>query len=49
MLTTEQLAQWYRFLPSGDSPEQQKIQDEIARRFKDMGGMTPAIEKKIGW
>jgi hypothetical protein len=25
--THEQLARWYRFLPSGDTKEQQKIQD----------------------
>jgi hypothetical protein len=27
--THEQLARWYRFLPSGDTKEQQKIQDHI--------------------
>jgi len=37
----EQLARWYRSLPSGDTKEQQKI-------FKKLGGMTPAMEKKIG-
>ena len=43
------MARWYRFLPGGDTPEQQQIQDEIAKRFKDAGGMTPDFEKKIGW
>jgi hypothetical protein len=38
----EQLARLYRFLPSGDTKEQQKI-------FKKLGGMTPAMEKKIGY
>jgi hypothetical protein len=36
----EQFARWYRFLPSGDSKEQQKIIDRIAERFKRFGGMT---------
>jgi hypothetical protein len=44
----EQLARWYRFLPSGDTKEQQKIMDRIAARFKRLGAMTPALEKKIG-
>ena len=36
----EQLARRYRFLPSGDTKEQQKIMDRIAERFKRLGGMT---------
>jgi hypothetical protein len=47
--THEQLARWYRFLPSGDTKEQQKIQDHIAERFKELGGMNPALSKKIGF
>ena len=45
----EQLARWYRFLPSGDTKEQQKVLDRIAERFKQLGGMTPVISKKIGF
>ena len=45
----EQLARWYRFLLSGDTKEQQKVLDRIAERFKQLGGMTPAISKKIGF
>ena len=45
----EQLARWYRFLPCGDTPEQKKICDSIAERFKKLGGMTPALEKQIGF
>jgi hypothetical protein len=45
----EQLARWYRFLPSGDTREQQEIQDRIAERFKALGGMTSAMSKKIGF
>jgi hypothetical protein len=45
----EQLARWFRFLPSGDTEEQEHIQDRIAARFKALGGMTPALSKKIGF
>jgi hypothetical protein len=45
----EQLARWYRFPPSGDTKEQQRIQERITDRFKALGGMTPAISKKIGF
>lgn len=45
----EQLAHWYRFLPSGDTPEQRKIQHRLAERFQKMGGMTPELSKKIGF
>ena len=45
----EQLARWYRFLPAGDTKEQQQVMDRIAERFKKLGGMTPALEKKIGF
>lgn len=45
----EQLAKWYRFLPSGDTKEQQRVQDRIAERFKQLGGMTPELSKKIGF
>jgi hypothetical protein len=45
----EQLAKWNRFLPSGDTPEQRKIQHRLAERFQKMGGMTPELSKKIGF
>jgi len=45
----EELARWYRFLPSGDSREQQKIADRIEKRFKQLGGMTDALSDKIGY
>jgi hypothetical protein len=45
----EQLARWYRFLPCGDTPTQKKICDRIAERFKEFGGMTPDLEKHIGY
>ena len=45
----EQLARWYRFLPSDKTPEHQKLMDKIAKRFKALGGMTPEISKRIGF
>lgn len=45
----EELARWYRFLPAGDTREQQRVQDRIAERFKKLGGMTPKLEKAIGF
>ena len=45
----EELAKWYRFLPSGDTKEQLRVQDRIAERFKQLGGMTPELSKKIGF
>lgn len=45
----EQLARWYRFLPSGDTNEEQRVIERIAERFKQLGGMTPVISKKIGF
>jgi hypothetical protein len=45
----EQLAKWYRFLPSGDTKEHQKIADRIEKRFKQLGGMTPELSDRIGF
>jgi len=44
----EQLARWYRFLPSGENSADQKIMKRIAERFEKLGGMTPELSKKIG-
>jgi hypothetical protein len=44
----EQLARWYRFLPSGESASDLKIMRRIAERFDKLGGMTPELSKKIG-
>ena len=44
----EQLARWYRFLPSGETKADQKIMKRIAERFEKLGGMTPELNKKIG-
>lgn len=45
----EQLAMWFRFLPTGDTPEQKRIMKRIEQRFKEKGGMTPAVSSKIGY
>ena len=45
----EQLAQWFSHLPAGDTPEQKKVMDRINERFQKLGGMTPALEKKVGF
>jgi hypothetical protein len=44
----EQLARWYRFLPSGETAGGQKIMKRIAERFEKLGGMTAELSKKIG-
>ncbi len=44
----EQLARWYRFLPSGETAADQKIMKRIAERFEKLGGMTNELSKKIG-
>jgi hypothetical protein len=33
----EQLARWYRFLPSGETAADQKIMKRIAERFEKLG------------
>lgn len=44
----EQLARWYRFLPSGETAADQKITKRIAERFEKLGGMTAELSKRIG-
>jgi len=44
----EQLAHWYRFLPSGETAAEQKIMKRIAERFEKVGGMTRELSKRIG-
>jgi len=45
----EQLARWFSHLPAGNTPEQKKIMKRIDERFKKLGGMTPELEKKVGY
>jgi hypothetical protein len=44
----EQLARWYRFLPSGETVADQKIMKRIAKRFQKLGGMSAELSKRIG-
>ena len=44
----EQLANWYRFLPAGQTDEDRNILSRMSERFAEMGGMTPELSKKIG-
>jgi hypothetical protein len=44
----EQLARWYRFLPSGETAANQKMMRRIAERFEKLGGMHVELHKKIG-
>jgi hypothetical protein len=44
----EQLARWYRFLPSGETLADQKIMKRILERFEKLGGMNAELSKKIG-
>ena len=44
----EQLARWYRFLPSGETADDRKTMKRIAERFDELGGMTADLSKKIG-
>jgi hypothetical protein len=44
----EQLAPWYRFLPSGETSADQKIMKRLAERFEKLGGITAELSKKIG-
>ena len=45
----EQICRWYRFLPSGETAEDTCIINQIAAKFKKLGGFTPELSKKIGW
>jgi len=44
----EQICRWYRFLPS-PLEHQVYIMDRIVERYKEFGGFTTEISKKIGW
>ena len=50
-MTHEEMARLRRFAPAGhpyfrlDLP----LAEYFSKRFKELGGMTPGISKKIGW
>jgi len=45
----EQICRWYRFLPSPSSSDEKMILDQIILRYKEGGGFTTEISKKVGW
>jgi len=44
----EQLARWYRFLPSPSNVLEHSLMLAITNRFLLLGGFTPELSKKIG-
>ena len=40
---------WFRFIRSPISDDEVDIVNRIVERFDELGGMTPAISKRIGW
>lgn len=51
-LSQLEMARLWRFAPTGhkyfDSRNQELV-DYFAKRFKELGGFTPAISKTLGW
>ena len=50
----EQICRWWRFLPSPAWNtkivcDEKTIMDRIIVRYKEFGGFTPEISRKIGW
>ena len=45
----ETICRWYRFLKAAKDAAQTVIMTRICDRFKEGGGMTSEISKKIGW
>lgn len=51
-MTHEQMARLWRFATVGQKyfdVRNSEIFNYFAKRFKELGGMTPEISKKIGW
>jgi hypothetical protein len=51
-MTHAELAWLWRFAPLGHpyfSTENLDLYDHFKNRFRELGGMTPAISKQIGW
>ena len=44
-----EMARRHRFTPPGDPMFQGRVGEYFAERFKNLGGMTTAISKQIGW
>lgn len=50
-LSREEMARLWRFAPSGHVYfiSDTEVHDHFAERFKELGGFSPSISKKIGW
>ena len=42
------ICKWWRFLPSGETEEEQKVIQRVCERFHDLGGFTTEISKEVG-
>lgn len=43
------ICKWYRHLPSPSCNLQEMVMNRICKRYKELGGFTPEISKKVGW
>lgn len=49
-LSRLEMARMWRFTPSGHVYFQYgPVQEHFDKRFKELGGFSPSISKKIGW
>ena len=48
-LTREEMASRWRFVPAGDPMFRDDAGKYFEQRFKELGGFSPSISKKIGW
>ena len=48
VMSREEMARRWRFAPVGDPMFQGEVGDYFEKRFKELGGFSPEISKKIG-
>lgn len=48
-MSQEEMAYLWRFGPHGSPYFKGEVGDYFKKRFKELGGFTPEISKKIGW
>lgn len=48
-MTQEEMANRFRFSPSGDPLFRGEVGEYFEKVFKEKGGMTPEISRRIGW
>ena len=49
LMSREEMASKWRFAPSGDPMFHGSVGKFFEERFKELGGFSPEISKKIGW